>query len=93
MTKISIFLCILTVDLVFFIIIKQFFLEGYEWIITTTSYYTQISLEVTRSLFVIGGFVIGLICVPVILYFIYNALKPREGGDTEYVTSNTAGNQ
>jgi hypothetical protein len=81
------------VDLVFFIVIKQFFSEGYEWVVAATSYYTQISLEVTRSLFVIGGFIIGLICVAVILYFIYNALKTREGGDTEYVTSNKAGNQ
>ena len=74
-SKVSIFLTILIFDLVFFIVIRQFFPESYEWIIATTSYYTQISLEVTRSLFVIGGFVIVLICVPVILYFIYNAVK------------------
>ena len=93
LTKISIFLCILTVDLVFFIVIRQFFPEGYEWIIATTSYHTQLSLEVARSIFVIGGFVIVLICAPVILYFIYNALKTREGGNTEYVTSSKAGSQ
>jgi hypothetical protein len=92
-TKVSIFLGILMVDLVFFTAIRQFFPEGYEWIIATISYHAQISLEVTRSLFVIGGFVIGLICVPVILHCIYNTLKTREGGDTEYVTSNKAGNQ
>ena len=79
LTKISIFLCILTVDLVFFIVIRQFFPEGYEWIVAATSYNTQFSLEVARSIFVIGGFVVVLICVPVILYFVYNALKARAG--------------
>jgi hypothetical protein len=74
-TKISIFLAILIVDLVFFIVIRQYFPEGYNWIIATTSYHTGISLETTRSLFIIAGFVVVLICVPVILYFIYNAVK------------------
>jgi hypothetical protein len=67
------------VDLVFFIVIRQFFPEGYEWIVAATSYNTQVSLEVVRSIFVIGGFVVVLVCVPVILYFVYDALKARAG--------------
>jgi len=75
LSKISIFLTILTVDLAFFIVIKQYFPESYDWIIATTSYQTGISLEITRSLFIIAGFVIVLICVPVILYFIYRLVE------------------
>jgi hypothetical protein len=74
-TKISIFLCILIVDLAFFILARQLLPESYEWIIVTTSHATQISLETIRSLFVIGGFVIALICVPIILYFVYSAIR------------------
>jgi len=74
-SKVSVFLTILIVDLVFFIVIRQYFPESYDWIIATTSYQTGISLEVTRSLFIIAGFVIVLICVPVTLYFIYKLVK------------------
>ena len=73
--KISILFSILMVDLIFFIVIRQYFPEGYDWIIATTSFHTHISVEATRTLFIIGGFIIALITVPVILYFIYNAVK------------------
>jgi len=82
LTKISIFLGILIVDLAFFIPVRQLFPEGYEWIIVTTSHATQISLETIRSLFVIGGFVLALICVLVILYFVYSAV--RQSARREY---------
>ena len=73
--KIPIFLSILIVDLAFFILVRQLFPEGYEWTVVTTSNATQISLETIRSLFVIGGFIIALICVPIILYFVYSAIR------------------
>lgn len=65
------------VDLIFFIVVRQFFPEGYEWILVAISYNTQVSLEVARSIFVIVGFIVMLICVPLVLYFVYNALKVR----------------
>ena len=80
--KISIFLCILIVDLALFILVRQLFPEGYEWTIVTTSNVTQISLQTIRSLSVIGGFIIALICVPIILYFVYSAI--RESARREY---------
>jgi hypothetical protein len=77
LTKISIFLGILTVDLVFFIPIRQFFREAYESVISSTSYYTHIPVETTTSLFVICGYVVALVCVLLVLYFIYSAVKTR----------------
>jgi len=74
-SKISIFLVILMVDVVFFLVIKQYFPEGYDWIVATASYYTGISLEVTKSLFIIAGVAVVLICVPVIFHLIYNSVK------------------
>jgi len=62
-------------DLVFFIVVKRSLPEWYEWIINSVSSHMRISLEVTRSLFVIAGFAIVLICVPVIFYFVYGAVK------------------
>jgi hypothetical protein len=73
--KISIFLVPLVGDLLFFTVVRQYFPESYEWMISTISYYTQVPLEVTQSLFIITGFVIALICAPLILSFIYNSVK------------------
>lgn len=73
--KISIFLGILVIDLVFFTLVRQLLPESYEWTIVATSNATQIPLEVARSLFVIGGFIIALICTPIILYLAYCTIK------------------
>jgi len=73
--KISIFLIILTVDLVFFIFIRQYFPEGYDGVIATASYLTGISVDIAGSLFLIVGFAVALLCVPVIFYFIYDSVK------------------
>lgn len=82
--KFSIFLAIVIADLAFFIIVRQYFPEGYEWVIAGISYNANISVETARTLFMIGGFVIALICVPAMFYFIYNAViksqkSPNEG--------------
>jgi hypothetical protein len=57
---------------------NQFFQESYESIITTMSFYTQASREVVKSLFVIAGFIVMLICVPMLLYLVYIEVKNAE---------------
>jgi hypothetical protein len=73
--KISIFLAILTVDLIFFIVLREYFPDGHDGVIATASYLTGISLDIIRPLFVIVGFAVVLICVSVIFYFIYDLVK------------------